>query len=124
MGAKEQIKEIIISRLDLYIINRVKELREKKNISQDNLSVRMGFSEKFVGSVENPTLGAKYNIRHLNLLAKSLDCSLWDLLPKEPFDDDLVKVKIKRSKGINKDGSKSKRTQIDIIDIQPVKRNI
>lgn len=124
MGAKEQTKEIIISRLDLYIINRVKELREKKNISQDNLSVRMGFSEKFVGSVENPTLGAKYNIRHLNLLAKSLDCTLWDLLPKEPFDDDLVRVKIKRSKGINKDGSKSKRTQIEIIDIQPVKRNI
>ncbi|MBT1696070.1 helix-turn-helix transcriptional regulator [Fulvivirgaceae bacterium PWU4] len=124
MGAKEQIKEVIISRLDLYIINRVKELREKKNISQDNLSVRMGFSEKFVGSVENPTLGAKYNIRHLNLLAKSLDCTLWDLLPKEPFDDDLVKVKIKRSKGINKDGSKSKRTQIEIVDIQPLKRNV
>jgi len=121
MAAKDQIKEIITTRLDLYIINRVKELREAKGISQDNLSVLMGFSEKFVGSVENPTLGAKYNIRHLNLLASALECTLWDLLPEEPFDDDLVKVKLKRVKGVNKDGSKSKRMQTEIVDIQPVK---
>lgn len=118
----QQTKEVVISRLDLYIINRVKELREAKGISQDNLSVRVGFSEKFIGSVENPTLGAKYNIRHLNLLAKALDCSLRDLLPEKPFEDDLVKVKVKRSKGINKDGTRSKKTQTEIVDVQPVKK--
>src|SRR3954470_19713997 len=105
MTAKESIKEVITTRLDLYIINKVKELREAKGISQADLSVLMGFSEKFVGNVENPTLVEKYNIRHLNLLAKALKCTLWDLLPEEPFDDDLIKVKIKRVKGVNKDGS-------------------
>ena len=121
MGAKDQIKEVITNRLDLYIINRVKQLREERGISQVELSLLMGFSEKFVGNVENPTLAEKYNIRHLNLLAKALKCTIWDLLPKEPFDDDLVKVKIKRTKSLNKDGSKSKRMQIEIVDIQPVK---
>jgi transcriptional regulator with XRE-family HTH domain len=121
MGAKDQIKEVITTRLDLYIIEKVKEIREAQGISQADLSVRMGFSEKFVGSIENPTLVEKYNIRHLNLLARALKCTLWDLLPEEPFNDDLVKVKIKRVKGVNKDGSKSKRMQIEIVDIQPVK---
>ena len=122
MITKEQIKELIISRLDLYVINKVRELREARGISQDNLSVRMGFSEKFVGSVENPTLGAKYNVRHLNLLAKALDCNIWDLLPKKPFDDDLVEIKVRRSRGINKDGSKSKKMQMEIVDVQPLKK--
>jgi transcriptional regulator with XRE-family HTH domain len=49
-------KEIITTRLDLYIINKVKALRKAKGISQAELSVLMGFSEKYVGNVENPTL--------------------------------------------------------------------
>lgn len=47
--------------------------------------------------------------------------AVWDLLPEEPFEDDMVKVKIKRVKSVNKDGSKSKRMQIEMVDIQPVK---
>lgn len=122
MRGKDHIIEVEMSRLDLYIIDKVRELRESKSISQDNLSVLMGFSEKLIGSIENPTLGAKYNIRHLNLLAQALECSLWDLLPQKPLEEDLVKVKIKRSKKLNKDGTKSKRTLIEIIEIKPIKR--
>lgn len=121
MGAKDHITEVIISRLDLYIINKVKQLREAKGISQAELSVLMGFSEKYVGNVENPTLVEKYNVRHLNLLAKVFKCTIWDLLPEEPFDDDLVKVRTKKVKSVNKDGSKSKRMQIEIVDIVAVK---
>lgn len=122
MKGKEEIIEIVMSRLDLYVIDKVKKLREARNISQDNLSVKIGFSEKFVGSVENPRLPARYNISHLNLLAKALECSIHEILPAKPFEDDLVKVRIKRTRGINKDGSKSKKIITEIIGIQPTKR--
>jgi len=121
MGGSAQIIEVAVSQLDWYIINQVKKLRKKKGISQDNLSVRMGFSEKLVGSIENPTLGARYNIRHLNLLAKALECTIWDLLPEEPLENDMVKLKIKRWHKTNKDGTLSTKTEMEILEIKPKK---
>src|SRR6267154_1839978 len=104
MASKSKIIEIIISELDWYVINQSRKLRKKKGISQSHLSVMMGFSEKLIGSIENPTLNAKFNIRHLNLLAKALNCSLWELLPEKTLDHDLVKIRIKKSPMISKSG--------------------
>jgi transcriptional regulator with XRE-family HTH domain len=121
MGGKVEISEVVISQLDWYVITKVRELRMKKKLSQDDLSVRMGFSEKLIGSIENPKLPARFNIRHLNILAKTLGCTLWDLLPERPLEHDLVKLKLKRVPKINKDGSQSKRTEMQVIDVKPYK---
>lgn len=120
MAGKSQTIEITLSQLDWHIINQVKKLRKRLKISQDELSVKMGFSEKLVGSIENPTLPSKYNIRHLNLIAKALGCTLYDLIPEQPLDYDLVKIKVKRSPMTTKNGKPSAKTKLEILEVKPL----
>jgi transcriptional regulator with XRE-family HTH domain len=122
MAGKSQIVEVTISQLDWYIINQVKKLRKKKGLSQTDLSIEMGFSEKLIGGVENPTLNTRFNIRHLYLLAKALKCTLWELLPEKPLENDLIKIRIKRVPILSKAGKQTKKTTFEIVDIKPVKR--
>ena len=49
--------------------------------ASDTLNVSTGF----IGQVESPNYPAHYNLRHLNELAKVLNCTLYDLLPKNPL---------------------------------------
>lgn len=97
MAEGEKI-DIIISELDLYLINKVREIRIKKKISQNSLSQSMELADGFISKVENPKERAKYNIRHLNLLTKILKVTWMELLPEEPFKNDLVKVTYRRQK--------------------------
>ncbi|MBL0741075.1 helix-turn-helix transcriptional regulator [Chryseolinea lacunae] len=120
MSGKGQILEITISQLDWYLINQVKKLRKQKGISQADLSVKMGFSEKLVGSIENPTLSARYNVSHINLLAKALNCNIHDLLPVKAFSADFLKLKVKRTHKLSRDGKPSKKTVLEVIDIIPL----
>lgn len=48
-------------------------------------------------------------------IANALLCSVWDLLPKMQPKNDLVKVKLKRKNRVNKDGTVSRRTELEII---------
>jgi transcriptional regulator with XRE-family HTH domain len=118
MAGKGKIIEVTISQLDWYIINRVKQLRKEKGISQSELSVKMGFSEKLVGSIENPTLKARYNISHLNLLAKALDCSIHELLPSSPFENDIIQLRVKKNFIIGTDGKPTKRTDFEVTTVK------
>lgn len=121
MRGKSEIIEVTISQLDWHIISRVKKLRKDKKISQDALSVKMGFSEKFLGNIENPTIKTKFNISHLNLLSKALDCTLWDLVPETPFDNDEIKLRIRRTILPSKNSKGAGKTTLEIIDSKPVK---
>jgi transcriptional regulator with XRE-family HTH domain len=121
MAGKSQILEVRISYLDWYVINQVRKLRMKKGISQDELSVKIGFSEKFISSIENPTLPSRFNIRHLNLLAKALGCNLWDLLPEKPLEYDIVKIRIKKQPIVTKKGEVSSKTKTEVLEIKPEK---
>jgi transcriptional regulator with XRE-family HTH domain len=98
--AENEIIELVISEIDLYVINKVRAMRVPKELSQVRLSILMGLAEGAIGKIENPKERAKYNIRHLNLLAKALQCSPKDFLPEKPLRNDLVKVamKIRRNK--------------------------
>lgn len=69
-----------------YVINAVKERRIKMGVSQAGLAHLLDVSEGFIGSVESPNYRAKYNLNHLNDLAKILECSPKDFLPKSPID--------------------------------------
>ena len=73
------------SELDLFIVNKVKELRLEKNISQAVLAIKLEVSDAFIGQIENPKHRAKYNIAHLNKLAQIFDCSPKDFLPDKPI---------------------------------------
>ena len=73
------------SPLDLYIINKVKEMRMRDGISQAVLAVKLGVSATFIGNIENPRHVSKYNLAHLNLLAKLFNCSPRDFLPEKPI---------------------------------------
>src|SRR6185295_5322603 len=117
MSGKPQVVEVVISELDWHIINRAKELRIRKKLSQSDLSIEMGFSEKLIGSVENPTLKAKFNVRQLNLLARALRCTLWEIIPEKPFTNDLMRVRVKRIPKLNNSGKPTSKTEFRIIDI-------
>lgn len=80
------MKKSNTSEIEDYVINAVKERRIKKGLSQAGLAHLMDVSEGFIGNVESPNYRAKYNLNHINQLAKILDCSPRDLLPKSHLE--------------------------------------
>lgn len=91
------IIEIIISELDFYIIEKVRELRIKAEprVDQVELAQRLGVSEGYVGSIENPRIKAKYNIRMLGKIAKAFNLkSYQELFPEKVLANDIVKIKL------------------------------
>lgn len=69
--------------IDQYVIDRVKEKREKKHWTQADLADALGMSIGFIGNVESPKYRAKYNLTHINKLAIIFECSPRDFLPKD-----------------------------------------
>lgn len=74
-----------ITKIEKYIIERVREKRNEMDISQIALSQKLNMSDSFVGHVETPKRRAKYNINHLNALAKIFKCSPKDFWPDKPL---------------------------------------
>ncbi|KIC89843.1 helix-turn-helix domain-containing protein [Flavihumibacter sp. ZG627] len=72
------------SKIDIYVIDLVKEKRIEKNLSQADLAYELEVSVGFIGMVESPNYSTHYNLKHLNDLAKILKCSPQDFLPKKP----------------------------------------
>lgn len=107
MKENEKITRVV-SALDLYVTKKIRDRRELLKIGQSALSVDMGFSDKLVGNIENPSLPAKYNIRQINLAAEALKCNVKDFLPPKSFlKDDLVRITVEKiwekdNDGINK----------------------
>ncbi|MBL7743129.1 MAG: helix-turn-helix transcriptional regulator [Chitinophagaceae bacterium] len=73
------------SKIDSYVIERVKEKRLEKNLSQAEIAYELDLSVGFIGKVESSNYPAHYNLKHLNELAKILKCSPQDFLPKKPL---------------------------------------
>jgi transcriptional regulator with XRE-family HTH domain len=73
------------SKIDQFTINKVREKRIEKNISQADLAFELGISVGFIGKVESSKYPAHYNIKHLNDLARILNCSPQDFLPNKPL---------------------------------------
>lgn len=71
--------------IDLYVIGKVKELREKAKMRQIDLAHHLGMADSFISNVESNKRRDKYNIRHLNELAKVFNCSPQDFLPEKPL---------------------------------------
>ena len=73
------------AKIDQFVINMVKEKRLEKNISQADLAYELGISVGFIGKIESNKYPSHYNVKHLNQLAKILECSPQDFLPKKPL---------------------------------------
>lgn len=74
-----------LDEIERFIINKIKEIRKSKGISQTTLSLAIGKSTTFIGDIEAPSKKAKYNTIHLNLIAIVFDCSPKDFLPEKPI---------------------------------------
>ena len=94
---KEEIIEIVISELDFYLIQKVKELRSSPiYISQMKLSQLLDQSEGYVGKVENLKERSKYNVRILNKLAQIFNLQSYsELLPEKILMGDILRIRLK-----------------------------
>ena len=86
------------SKFDLAVINRVKQIREEKGYTQDDIAVFLDTSPGYIGQVESPTTRSKYNLNHLNRLAFEMKCSPQDFLPKDPFAEKIISGRRKQKK--------------------------
>ena len=71
--------------IEQFVIDTVKEKRIQQNFSQAYLAHQLNVSNGFIGQVESPKYQAKYNLNHINELAKIFECSPTDFLPPKPF---------------------------------------
>ena len=76
------------SKVEEYAIQKVKEKCNQADMSQAELSYRLGFSTGFVGQAESSKYSTKYNLNHLNKLAQIFECSISDFLPKPYIKDE------------------------------------
>ncbi|WP_279091762.1 helix-turn-helix domain-containing protein [Butyricimonas virosa] len=74
--------------LDIFIARKVQEIREKRELTREQLDIKLGFAagSAFVGHVETDKR-TKYNLYHLNELARILECSIADFFPF-PYDEE------------------------------------
>lgn len=75
----------ILTPIEQYVIDIAKKKRLEKGYSQKELAYEMEKSLGFIGDVENPKERAKYNLNHINELAKIFKCSPKDFLPDKPL---------------------------------------
>jgi len=71
--------------IEKYVIEKVKQKRVMLGYSQADLAHKLDVSEGFIGNIENPNYPEKYNLRHLNELAKIFKCSPKDFMPDKPL---------------------------------------
>lgn len=74
-----------LDEIERYIISRVKEIREVKGVTQEQLSLSLGKNITFISQIEAPSKKARYNVKHLNDIAKILNCSPKDFWPEKPL---------------------------------------
>jgi transcriptional regulator with XRE-family HTH domain len=72
-----------ISLIEQYVIDVVREKRKEKSMSQRDLADEMELSYGFIAATESTKERAKYNLAHINTLAKIFECSPKDFLPQD-----------------------------------------
>jgi transcriptional regulator with XRE-family HTH domain len=75
--------EPLLSLIEQHVVNVVRAKRIEKGWSQKELAYQLDVSIGFIGDIENPKYRAKYNLNHINELAKIFGCSPRDFLPED-----------------------------------------
>jgi len=71
------------TKFEMAVIDKVTEMRRKKNLSQDDIAIILGLTRGYIGQIESPNSPSTYNINHLNRLAYEFSCSPQDFLPNK-----------------------------------------
>ena len=74
------------SKIDLFVITRIKERRMQKNISQRGLAAILDCSPSFIGQVESEKFDVKYSVHQVFLVARFFECSPAEFFPPIDFD--------------------------------------
>jgi transcriptional regulator with XRE-family HTH domain len=74
-----------VSKIDRYVIKKVKEMRIAKGYSQAELSYELDVSATFIGHVESDKQTKRYSLERLNQIAKIFNCTIQDFLPPQPL---------------------------------------
>ena len=90
MTATQGQKKILKTEIELFITNKVKELRKANNIGQKKLSLELRLSISFVGRAENPYSKAKYNLNHLNEIARFFNVPFSYFFPETHLEKDCI----------------------------------
>jgi len=73
----------MLTEIEVFVINKVKELRASNNLSQAELAYKIDVSSGFIGKVESFKYNSKYNLNHINKISKALNISPKDLIPNK-----------------------------------------
>jgi transcriptional regulator with XRE-family HTH domain len=79
-----------ITPIDQFVIDFIRDLRMKKNLSQQGLADILQVSKSYISSIESTNSRAKYNLRYLNILADHFDMSPREFLPFKPVSLELT----------------------------------
>lgn len=113
----EKIFEFETTQFDFDLINHIKSLRKSKDLTKEDLSIKMGVTKSFVGNVESYTQRHKYATRHITLLAKAFGFKkISDLLQFTTPQYDRIKVTVKQT--FNENGTKVLKSEV--VKIEPI----
>lgn len=79
------MSKTVLTPIEQYVVDTVKKKRIEKGWSQKDLAFQLDKSLGFIGDIENPNYRAKYNLSHINELAKIFECSPQEFLPRTPL---------------------------------------
>ncbi|SEI82954.1 Helix-turn-helix [Dyadobacter sp. SG02] len=68
---------------EIAVINQVRKVRKAKGYTQDDLAMFLNLTRGFIGQIESPKFPSKYNIEHIGILAREMNCSPRDLMPDQ-----------------------------------------
>jgi len=112
-----------MSHLDYLLILYIKQLREDRRWTQQELSEKMGVTKSFIGNVESFIQRHKYSIRHLKLLAKAFEyksiSKLFDFpMPKH----DKVRLTLKVIT-ILKENGRPRSKSVEVIKVEALQKS-
>lgn len=70
-----------VTPFEQYTIDFVRKHRVLTKTSQKDLATIINVSKSFIGNVENRKANAKYNLKHINMLAEHFNISPRELIP-------------------------------------------
>lgn len=107
-----------MSHLDFLFILYIKQLREKRRWTQQELSEKMGVAKSFVGNVESFLQRHKYNIRHLALLTEAFEYkSVSELFDFPTPKYDMIRLTLKITTILKENGrSRSKSVEVEKVE--------
>ena len=74
--------------IEQFVIDKVKQMRIQAGWSQADLAMHLDVTNGFIGKVESPKYDTKYNLNHINMLAKIFNCSPSVFLPNKSLIND------------------------------------